>query len=70
MKTAPSAMLERVCDFLGVPRSDFDTRRIEKLGTDIGPMPEGPQARLRDIYAVDVREVEALLGWDCGDWLA
>jgi hypothetical protein len=33
-------------------------------------VPEDAAALLRDAFAAEVREVEALLGWDCGDWLA
>jgi hypothetical protein len=69
LQSAPAAALERICDHLGVGRFDFDTRETQHHGADFGPMPEAARAHLRDLFAADRQEVEALLGWDCGDWL-
>jgi hypothetical protein len=69
LQAAPGATLDRICDFLGVERLAFDTRLTQHHGPDIGPMPEDARAHLRALFAEDRREVEALLGWDCADWL-
>jgi len=69
LRAAPGPALDAICRFLGVAPHDFDTSEEWHVGPDLGPMPEDARALLRGIYEPDVREVEALLGWDCGDWL-
>ena len=69
LRAAPGPALEQVCRFLSVAPHDFDTSEEWHVGPDLGPMPEEARGRLRAIYAPDVREVEQLLGWDCGAWL-
>jgi hypothetical protein len=69
-RAAPQPALERVCAFLGVAPIAFDVSEEWHLGPDLGAVPEDAAALLRDAFAAEVREVEALLGWDCGDWLA
>ncbi len=61
--------VNQVCDFLAVPRvvirpgvAPHRTRDARKLSPE-------ERARLKPLFADDIRRVETLLGWDCQDWL-
>lgn len=67
--TGPSQTLARIADFLGLspfPRVVPTTINAREYA---GPMQPGEWAHLADTFADEIRELERLLGWDCGDWL-
>ncbi len=68
-RAAPQPAMDEVCRFLGVAPHAFDVTEEWHLGPDLGPLPEDAAALLRDAFAAEVAEVEALLGWHCQDWL-
>ncbi len=69
-RAAPQAGLEGVCRFLGVDPIAFDVGEEWHVGPDLGPLPEDAAALLRETFREEVAAVEAMLGWDCSDWLA
>ncbi|MGG5820373.1 sulfotransferase family protein [Falsiroseomonas sp. HW251] len=69
-RAAPQAGLETVCRFLGVDPIAFDAGEEWHVGPDLGALPGDAAALLRGAFRDEVAEVEAMLGWDCSDWLA
>jgi hypothetical protein len=68
-RAAPQPGLDEVCRFLGVAPHAFDVSEEWHLGPDLGAVPEDAAALLRATFAPEVKDVEALLGWACADWL-
>ena len=64
-----AATMNEIFDFLGVPRLSKlknlarNTARYDRKMTAV------ERAYVSAICADDIREVEALLGWNCSDWL-
>lgn len=50
--------------FVGVEYRDVHSRPY------VSTMTETDRALLADLYHDDVRDLEAMLGWDCRDWLS
>ena len=64
----PQAGLTRICQFLAVPDMAFDVRQRLNASPDIGDIPPTDRRYLREVLAPDIRQTEALLGWQCPDW--
>lgn len=69
-RAAPQAGLEQACRFLGVEPIAFDVGEEWHVGPDLGALPDDAAALLRETFRNEVAAVEAMLGWDCSDWLA
>ncbi|MGC1480765.1 MAG: sulfotransferase [Chthoniobacterales bacterium] len=62
------AAFHRMSDFLGVGRRKFRVRRKpEKVRYD-EEMSAADREFLRGVFATEIEELEALLGWDCSGW--
>lgn len=69
LQHAPAAALARVCDFLGVARFAAPAPRRVHARPYQAPMSDDAKRYLRGVFENEVRALEQLLGWDCGDWL-
>jgi len=70
LRLEPLRELNRVCDFLGVERFGAIQPISAHAGEYAVPMNEEEKAFLRDVYRYEIPALEAMLGWDCSDWLA
>jgi hypothetical protein len=70
LQHAPQAALARVTDFLGVERCPPVQPRNVNARPYEAPMSAAARSYLCDVFAPEVRTLEAMFGWDCSDWLA
>jgi hypothetical protein len=68
LRQQPQATLDRVFDFLGVPRRPVEPRLLHSRSY-LAPMSAAARAHLTAVYEWEIRETGRLLGWDCRDWL-
>lgn len=64
-----TATMNDIFDFLGVPRVGALKNPARNTARYDRKMTAEERASVTAICAVDIRELEALLGWDCSDWL-
>ena len=69
LRRDPGSTLERVCDFLQVSRFDGVQARVRNSRPYPSPMSDRARSYLRTVFEPEIRSLEALLGWDCSDWL-
>ncbi|MGH8799371.1 MAG: sulfotransferase domain-containing protein [Casimicrobiaceae bacterium] len=69
LRHAPQAALARVTDFLGVARFPTVQPRTVHARPYEAPMSAEARRYLCEVFAPEVRALEQMLGWDCGDWL-
>jgi hypothetical protein len=67
---APEAVLARIETFLGVAPFAAVTPRIVHSYTYDTTMTEEARRYLVGVFEPEIRELERMLGWDCGAWLA
>lgn len=67
---APGKTVDQVLKFLGVPPANIDTSTIRNRSAGDSSMANKDRQFLINIFRKDIRQVEALLGWDCRDWLS
>ncbi|MEL7085014.1 MAG: sulfotransferase domain-containing protein [Cyanobacteria bacterium J06597_1] len=70
LKSNPTAILNRICDFLGVSRLESITHKDVHSRPYIDTMSDREWEYLKHLYEYEIRGLERLLGWDCSDWLA
>jgi hypothetical protein len=61
--------LHGICRFLSVGEMEFDVQEALNASPGYGAMQEADQEFLRDRFELDIRQTEALLDWQCADWL-
>ena len=68
LRHKPQWVLDQICSFLGVSPMEVEplTRHQRKYPVEMQPE---EKAYLKDLYQWEVRELEAITGWDCRDWL-
>lgn len=69
LKSQPEAVLRRLCRFLGVGNFPSIRRREVHAIPYPEPMDERARALLLAVYRDEIRRLEAMLDWDCRDWL-
>lgn len=70
LKNSPQQALRDTCDFLGVSGfPDTDAKSVHALPyvSDLDPR---EKQYLLSVYEYEIRSLERMLGWDCGDWLS
>lgn len=70
LHNAPSDSLNKLSTFLGIEHHPLTTEQKAHVGSYNSAMSGAERACLRDIFEVEIRALEKLLGWNCGDWLA
>ena len=69
LRATPRPCLDTVCRHLGVP----PLAKVEPLEEHVGQycrdMAPKTHQQLRDTFTHDIRQLEAMLGWDCRSWL-
>jgi hypothetical protein len=70
LREDPDQALQMVADFLGVrPFGEVEKKAIHSRPYS-RKMTEEERSYLRNLYAIEISNLESLLGWDCADWLA
>jgi hypothetical protein len=69
LRQEPQATLNRVCDHLGVERIKADEKMERHVGSYPEPMPTHLHEQLRQVFWHEICQLEALLDWDCQEWL-
>ena len=70
LKNQPSAALRDVCNFLEVGQiKDIEAKDVHSTFYE-SSMSDRERAYLRSVFEYEIRGIERVLGWDCGDWLA
>jgi hypothetical protein len=69
LKKEPQVMMDKVCDFLGVARIDATLNRELKSAPYVSSLSIEDREFLKNIYRVEIKKLERLLGWDCSEWL-
>lgn len=70
LQTSPGAVLNKVCSFLGVEDMPKDSYEMKHVGAYEAAMSSVERAYLKNIFEIEVRALEELLGWDCASWIA
>lgn len=69
LRHAPRVVMDRVCNFLQVGKL-LDVRcEVVHAGEYVASLSAAEKVYLQDIFEVEIRALEKLLGWDCRDWL-
>lgn len=66
---APQATLDRICRFLSVAPLAFAPQDPANRDDSDALLSEEDRRFLRERFRHDIQETEALLGWQCPDWL-
>jgi hypothetical protein len=69
LRDRPSETMDRVFDFLGVARLPPLPPKVAHLRPYTTSMAQREWQFLRDAFEFEIRALERLLQWDCGDWL-
>jgi hypothetical protein len=69
LRNHPRATLDRACDFLEVERFESVRQRSVHSRKYDAPLAEADRAFLQEVFALDVAQLEQLLGWDCSQWV-
>lgn len=69
LQRSPQETLNRVFAYIGVERQPFVREQIANVGAYQAPMGERERTYLAEIYEPEILSLQALLGWDCSDWL-
>lgn len=69
LRQSPQRVLDAVCDFLEVTRMVLTTPREVHTIPYTSAMSWGEWEKLRDIFHDEISGVEAMLAWDCKEWL-
>ena len=69
LREAPQRCLDRVCEHLGVSALGPVAALEEHVGHYGEPLAASTRLRLAECFAAEIRQLEAMLGWDCGAWL-
>jgi len=64
----PSAMLDRMFDFLGVWRLRRLKNKRRNVGSYSRKLTDEEREYGAEIFEEDIDKIEELLGWDCRDW--
>ena len=67
-RTDPFPLLDRMFDFLGVPRKSGLKNEQRNVGSYSRKLTFEEREYAGGIFDEDIAKIEALLGWDCGDW--
>ena len=67
-RTEPFPLLDRMFDFLGVPRKSGLKNEQRNIGSYSRKLTFEEHEYAGGIFDEDIAKIEALLGWDCGDW--
>ncbi len=70
LQRSPKETLDQVYDYIGVDRQPFVREQVANVGAYQAPMGDRERAYLTEIYEPEITALEALLGWDCSDWLS
>lgn len=70
LHNVPGDSLNKLSAFLGIEHHSLTTEKKAHVGSYNSAMSGAERAYLRDIFEVEIRALEKLLGWNCGDWLA
>jgi hypothetical protein len=69
LREKPQGCLDRVCTHLGVSALSNVAAIEEHMGQYGEPMAASSRLQLRAYFAAEIRQLEAMLGWDCSAWL-
>lgn len=69
LRNQPQATLDNVSDFLGVQRLQGVSKKEVHSRSYEAPMGPKEKEFLQTSLAPEIKKLEQLLGWDCGDWL-
>jgi hypothetical protein len=69
LREKPQGCLDRVCTHLGVSALSNVAAMEEHVGQYGEPMAASSRSQLRAYFAAEIRQLEAMLGWDCSGWL-
>jgi len=67
-RTDPFPLLDRMFDFLGVPRKSRLKNKQRNVGSYSRKLTSEEREYAGGIFDEDIAKIEALLGWDCPDW--
>ena len=65
----PAEVLGEICSFLGVAPLGTPPAEVVRDYAYVSTIDDRSRDYLRQLYEYDVRQLERMLGWDCGDWL-
>jgi hypothetical protein len=68
LQADPAATLQRITHFLGLGPFPPVGPRMANVRQYENPMRPDEWAHLAGVYAEEIQELEALLGWDCREW--
>lgn len=69
LNNEPQKTINSVCDHLGVDRMVLSGSVYSNVGTYSARMRKEDHALLVSLFSPEIRQLEDLLGWDCGSWL-
>ncbi len=69
LRNAPADVLVQVSRFLSIPPFQVVCPSSSHNGSYVSTMPREDRDYLLEIFDTDIRSLEAMLGWDCRDWM-
>lgn len=69
LKMTPKNTIDQVCNFLNVPMLKNVTRQEVHATPYTTPMPEADREYLKTVFKFEIKDLEEMLGWDCGAWV-
>ncbi len=69
LRQRPQVAIDRVCAFLGVASMQVDAHVTAHARPYGRPMTDQERRRVQSILEPEIRSLEAMLGWDCSEWL-
>lgn len=70
LQQQPQRCFDDVCRLLDIASQPLASAAPKHVRTYDKPLDAAMRRRLQALYEPDVRQLEALLGWDCSDWLS
>lgn len=69
LRDSPETTLNKVYSFLGIEDMPKVSYKSTHVGEYESKMSDREHAYLKDIFEIEVRAIEKLLGWDCTSWI-
>jgi len=66
---SPQETLGKVCQHIGASILKVNEPLLSFTGTYVEAMDPESKRKLQKIYSGEIRQLEAMLGWDCKEWL-
>ena len=70
LRYKPQESLDLVCQHLNIKPIHAISNLNRHMGLYEQPMPPEAGTILRGLFTYEIRQLETLLGWDCGEWLS